>query len=111
MSELTDEQIAEKLATWMGWKLVENAWSTGPDSGDWIWPTDWRPCEIMSEAFLIQANLAQRGLSAKFVRKLVEQNWARYDNATALHFQIANATARQRCLAAIAVIENSPTHS
>ena len=108
MSDLTDQQIAEKLATWMGWTKTFDGW-IGQSEG-WV-PQKWNPCESLDAAFHVQAEIARRyricenkNLYIEALQKITASN-ADIDDPNAQNWNLINATARQRCLAAIAVIE------
>lgn len=99
MPELTDKQIAEKLARWMGWSETFDGWLTA--ECEWM-PRSWNPCQSLDGAFRIQDQIAKRDLESRFIAALFDVLGGK-DHGW-LSWNLINATARQRCLAAVAVI-------
>src|SRR3990167_5381238 len=93
---LTDEEIAERLATFMGWRKTFDGWIS-PQTG-WTPFSQWNPANNIAQCWLIQAEIERLGLLEKWGEELAKSHLCG-DRELSDSGKIANASARERCLA------------
>lgn len=127
MSDLADEQIAEQLAAFMGWHRAvhqkRECWDLTPGDSKWLTLEQettrvldqWNPACNIAQAFLVQAKIQKHTRPCESKRRFIDvllamslEDPANIDDPNSEEWTLINATARQRCLAAIAVINALP---
>lgn len=102
-TDLTDEQIAEVLATWMGFKWRRDHWDD--PRGRYVWCDDgnWNPANNIAQAFMVQEALGD-GLYFHYIDCLLEVGETENNDVP----YAASASARDRCLAAVKALDLKP---